>query len=306
MEVVNYDAASMVIGNWLERSIPAECANHVQELGATIATTIGGVRTRNEDLAVILRFSSRCGAAQSFILCVLCDGVSALPNGRKAAITASMSLLMHMISEEKRVPYENLGKGIEAANRAVRQQCQPAGGTTLVTLLLSPSGSLVAGVGDSRVYAYLDQKLLRQVTVDDTLEQALERFKDERGGALNLRRFSHRLTRFIGMEATVQCREYSLDTGSPRTVFILSSDGASEVLRLESVLRGAASAGVPVGLMQLSAWCSGGDNATLLSIRGDAIKSLYSSNSTKASRLEIWDSAGKLTLDFEHSLRRVG
>jgi serine/threonine protein phosphatase PrpC len=306
MVVVNYDSASIAIGNWLERSIPAECANHVRELGATIATTIGDVRTRNEDLAIIVRLSSCCGPAQSFILCVLCDGVSALPNGRKAAITATTSLLMHMIAEEARLPYENLRMGIEAANHAVRQQCLPAGGTTLVALLLSPSGALAAGVGDSRIYAYSKQKLLRQVTVDDTLERELERFKDQRGPALNLTRFSHRLTRFVGMEASVQCRLTSLDTRSPGTVFILSSDGASEVSSLEAVLRGTASTDIPSGLMQLSAWCSGGDNATVMSIRGEAIARLHSSDSVKLSHLEIWDSAGKLNLSLEHVLRRVG
>jgi len=289
-----------LIREWLQRPVRPSAAAEILEVPAVIATTIGDVRTENQDRAIVARFSS--DRRSSFLLAALCDGLGGMQDGGKCADIGILALLMRMLDCEAASPDERLRFAVESANKAIYQRYHGDGGTTITAVLLSHYGVAAASVGDSRIYSYSKSKRLRQISVDDTIAGELGRLKNTEPSNLDLEPFSHRLAQFVGVGDDMETRLYKLSDIGPDSTLILSSDGAhlTGPAIFQAIIETATTPYTAVSrLLQLSRWCGGKDNATLVSFRGDIRERLQIQENALYSRLELWDSSGKLDVVLE-------
>jgi protein phosphatase len=147
------------------------------------ATTRGKVRERNEDSLLVQQCSwSNLDQRQDLALIVVADGMGGHNAGDRASklVIHAMSgvlpaLLNATLSGQtpSASPAEVLEKGLQEANRIVRQAAQDNAackgmGSTAVALLLWGDRAFIALVGDCRVYHSRAGKLT-QITRDQTL-----------------------------------------------------------------------------------------------------------------------------------------
>ena len=112
-------------------------------------TNPGCVRKNNEDYYIL---------APEVGLYVVADGMGGAQAGEHASKLAAETVLETVMQAESPGP-ETLLKAFEEANRRVLQEASADAdlegmGTTLVAVLDSPQGVLVASVGDSRADIY--------------------------------------------------------------------------------------------------------------------------------------------------------
>jgi protein phosphatase len=128
--------------------------------------------------------------------------------------------------------------GIRLANRVVyelayeKKQYQGMG-TTVVTLLVTPSMIIAANVGDSRIYMLRDGEL-EMLSTDHTIvaeQVALGMMTEEEAANSSMK---HILTRNLGSSETVEPEIYEIDpSGSDR--FIICSDGLTDLVNDEEI-----------------------------------------------------------------------
>lgn len=118
--------------------------------------------------------------------------------------------------------------GIKLANLRIHEAAQREPklrgmGTTLVTILVTDEGVLIAHVGDSRVYR-LRQNKLEQLTDDHSLLN--DYIKMKRLTEEEIANFPHKnvIVRALGMKETVKV-DTRLDPPQPGDLYILCSDG---------------------------------------------------------------------------------
>jgi serine/threonine protein phosphatase PrpC len=130
-------------------------------------------------------------ADHSLGLFIVADGMGGHKHGEKAAELAIDTMKYYMESSRERFdvtwPFgynfdlsldaNRLSTGIQLANRHVWNYAEKASefagmGTTVAAVLLSGESTVVANVGDSRVYLFR-QGEIRQITVDDSFLNAV-------------------------------------------------------------------------------------------------------------------------------------
>ena len=136
-------------------------------------TDSGKVRQNNQDVFRML-YDERNGTA----LFVVCDGMGGANAGNIASELAADTFVEHMTRflEEAAKPSDasmKMADAVVAANSAVYEKSlsdsEFAGmGTTLVAVLVSPQGEVVANIGDSRLYHVTKSKAC-QVTKDHSV-----------------------------------------------------------------------------------------------------------------------------------------
>jgi protein phosphatase len=168
-----------------------------------------------------------------------------------------------------------LVNGIRLANQAVFQSSQEKEeyrgmGTTLVALYLSDSSSVVAHVGDSRLYRIRGRRI-DQVTEDHSLvwEQYRQGLLSKE--ALSGSSLKNIVTRALGMNPTVDVdvQEIDLQRGD---LLMLCSDGLSDLVQDEELMETILAASGDLNracrdLTQLANQRGGRDNITVLLIQ---------------------------------------
>ncbi len=279
--------------SWLQRPTKEHATSDLPEISAAIGTTVGEVRRENQDRAIIARFTSSSGP---FVLAALCDGIGGMPSGDVCAELALANVVTNLISSKEVLGSDRLPSAIEAANRALYERFRGRGGTTIAAILFELSGEIGASVGDSRVYEYMNAGGLQQRSTDDTIAGELSRLKGDDPIAADLEGFSRQLAQFVGMGPNMEARVYQMPIGTHVQSYLLSSDGAHGVQK-ETIQAVVAHATKPLfavsRLLQLSRWCGGVDNATVIWIDSSA-RSLLRPVTGGDELLEIWDSFGKI------------
>jgi len=179
--------------------------------------------------------------------------------------------------------------GIRLANRVVyelayeKKQYQGMG-TTVVTLLVTPSMIIAANVGDSRIYMLRDGEL-EMLSTDHTIvaeQVALGMMTEEEAANSSMK---HILTRNLGSSETVEPEIYEIDpSGSDR--FIICSDGLTDLVNDEEIRKMMEDANDPEELCRdfIRTVLDRGahDNTTIVSI---FISDLIKSRGTLSSRI---------------------
>lgn len=239
------------------------------------ATDVGRVRAANEDsLLAVLANDAREGQ----VLVAVADGMGGHKAGEVASALAVEALQRTLREVDASAPPQDLlTAAIQNGNQtiwdAAGDDIEKEGmGTTLVCALLTADGqAVVANVGDSRAYAFLDGEAML-VTVDHTWvnQQVLAGQMSEREARRSP--FRNLLTRTLGNAPRV---DVDLFTGvqleSAGDALILVSDGVTGYLDeadFREIMRAAPSAQAAADRLVKEAVSRGGaDNATAVVVR---------------------------------------
>ncbi len=211
-------------------------------------TDPGRKRKSNEDF---MQFDSGIGFA------VVADGMGGHQSGEVASRLAVETLQDFIgrahgdrdltwpfgITGERSFEANCLSTGIRLANRSVYRRAADREeltgmGTTLVAVLLRDGRLTYAGVGDSRVYLFRENRL-QQITRDDSWIEAAIAQQLIDVSERDVHPFRHVLTKAIGLQEDVEfeVREERLRAGDR---ILLCSDGLTTALsdeRIEELLR---------------------------------------------------------------------
>jgi serine/threonine protein phosphatase PrpC len=201
------------------------------------ALSIAGRRTSNEDAVC---------AHPGLGLFVVADGMGGYEGGEIAsalAVEAIQELVRRTAGDaDVTWPYkidpqrsvtenELMVATLMAADRIAARRCGELRdmGSTVVALRLSRDGAVIAHVGDSRVYRLRDGRLV-QLTIDHSMVAQLEAagIKPDANFA-----WRHVVTRALGTATSEP--EVQRDAVERGDVFLLCSDGLSEVLAVEQI-----------------------------------------------------------------------
>lgn len=272
------------INNWLCRSNshgsgmqPIDILDEICVLGSTL----GCVRTENQDRAVFMRYTSNV-TNHSFLLFALCDGIGGMRDGRICANIALAEMIQHMVinREQNKHLQECLDIAIRAANEKIFVQYNGQGGTTLSVVAVDKKDIIGSNVGDSRIYQY-DDRSLNQISIDDTIEARMN-IKNE---------FSKGLIQYVGMGNDLIPNKISIST---EMGILITSDGVHNVGDddLKKIIKYASSSNdIVKKLLYLSSWFGGQDNASLIVLPKKAISILHNFLNEKTSDylIEIYD-----------------
>jgi PPM family protein phosphatase len=238
------------------------------------ATDVGRVRAANEDAMLVLQPD---GARTGLLVVAVADGMGGHRAGEVASALAVESLRNFVASAEPSLsPDELLTRAAQLGNRtiwdAAAEDIEKDGmGTTLVCACVDADGHVViANVGDSRAYAYVNGEAVL-VTQDHTWvnQQVLAGQMSQREARVSP--FRNLLTRTLGNAPLVDVDIFSglqLDTGD---ALILVSDGVTGYLDesdFSAVLQEAESAQSAAERLVSEAVSRGGaDNATAVVVR---------------------------------------
>ena len=139
-------------------------------------TDQGKSRESNQDNYTV------CENKHGDLLAIVCDGVGGASHGEVASALAIKHMLSKFEENEDFIDLEDakawLYTSIVSTNDLVYKKAQKTSeykgmGTTLVALLKSRFGTIVANVGDSRAYALYNNRSLRAITSDHTYVASL-------------------------------------------------------------------------------------------------------------------------------------
>ena len=238
------------------------------------ATDVGRVRPGNEDSLLVMQPD---GAREGQILIAVADGMGGHKAGEVASALAVESLQRTLNEADASLPAaELLTTAVQLGNRtiweAAAEDSEKDGmGTTLVCALVEADGTvLIANVGDSRAYAFVNGQAVL-VTEDHTWvnQQVLAGHMSKRDASQSP--FRNLLTRTLGNAPRVNVDLFSglqLEAGDG---LILVSDGVTGYLDesdFSAVMQSATSAQAAAERLVKEAVKRGGaDNATAVVVK---------------------------------------
>jgi serine/threonine protein phosphatase PrpC len=286
---------------WLARPLRIISVAEVSELAASVGTTVGDVRSENQDRAVIARFTSTGRPRESFVCFALCDGMGGMADGARCAQIALSSFLFRLTHDPKQTASEMVRASALAANAEVYRQYRERGGTTLVAIVVFQESAAAVSIGDSRIYVADDRKELKQISIDDTIAGELNQLKGLRPSRAGWDTIADQLAQFVGIGEGIEPRVYPISTN---LAYLLTSDGVHNMSpdTLKQIFSSGRTPQLVVSrLLQVSRWCGGSDNATAICV--PPLRSDWSASPVWGSGdwLEVWDAVGKLELPIHRS-----
>lgn len=192
-----------------------------------MTSNIGG-RKENQD---------SCGYSETpaGLLLVVCDGMGGGPGGKTASSIAASTIVAYVqkqgAAEADAAPVDSetlLHDAVVAANRALRAKIQESPeldgmGTTVTAVLLTPTGAVLAHVGDSRIYQLHHRKIAYR-TADHSLVAEMVRAKQQTEEQARLASNSNIITRALGIKDEVKVDTVTLPYRRGDR-FVLCTDG---------------------------------------------------------------------------------
>lgn len=283
------DALQIRLANFIAKSQSRRAINGAADI--CLATTLGRVRTQNQDRALVT-FATYSGAPEKdFVLGVLCDGLGGMAKGEEAAVLAVSVFVSRVLRTPRSAPEERLRSAAIGANDAVYRMLRGRGGATIAAVMGWKHGDIVSlNVGDSRIYGIDDSRELKQISKDDTLAGYL-------GQSRPIDAHRNQLVQFIGMGEGIEPNIFRSQQNAYGSILI-TSDGVHNVppqAFSEAVRYPSSNFDLTNRLLSLSDSLGGRDNATvvLLPTRFDQSSSRREQGLTLdflsvSSRLEIW------------------
>lgn len=203
----------------------------MKPLSAFGLTDIGIKRSNNEDV---------WAALPEIGFFALADGMG----GHLAGEIAAKEAVEHLIGSAKKIQTNNtieliveLKTAIERANKWVYRLGQESAtytgmGTTLCCMQWTESAIIYAHVGDSRIYRFRDQKLELLTQDHSLLNKWLKTGRAE--GCETPFPYKNVITRAVGTSPKAN-PEIAVSDRRPNDLFLLCTDGLSDVLPLEEI-----------------------------------------------------------------------
>lgn len=282
---------------WLGRRTGKWGVSDVSELSAAMGTTMGQVRSENQDRAVILRFTEPAIHGRAFLACVVCDGMGGMVDGGRCADIAMANFVRSLSESQLTAPSDSLRVAVLEANHSVFGAYRGRGGTTLTALLLTQhAGAWAVTVGDTRLYEYSPSARAAQISTDDTIAGELKRLRGA-DQLSELEGFSTRLAQYVGIGEAIEPRIQRVVPRTPDASYLISTDGIRPIgeVTLERISSAAPSYyALAHRLLHISNWSGGEDNASVICIGSRATAAARSPLRMGQPTLEIWDSFAKL------------
>ena len=208
------------------------------------STHVGMKRSHNEDNYFLLPEEN---------LYIVADGMGGHASGEVASQIAVETLANFFIDtardreitwpfkEDRALTYDEnrLVTGVKLANRRVYETAQSdpryrGMGTTIVSLMVGPTGAFMSHVGDSRGYM-VREGAIEQLTEDHSLLN--DYLKVHKLTQDEIEHFPHKnvIVRALGMKDSVAVDVYRLDP-RPGDTYLLCSDGLSGMVHDPSIL----------------------------------------------------------------------
>jgi PPM family protein phosphatase len=284
------------VNAWLARPARPMAVADLLEVPAAMGTAVGEVRSENQDRAIVARFIGS-SPSESWVALCLCDGMGGMVDGRQCAELATAVFVVSLLNNIALPPESRVRRAVMNANAAIFRRYRERGGTTIAALVYM--GNVIGvSAGDSRIYTHDMHAGLTQVSIDDSIAGELNRLNIA-GDA----EFPNAITQFVGIGDALQPRMYlpKSDTQSASR-WLLTSDGihGPSGPLLDAILKGSLNNQSAANrLVQLSRWCGGLDNATIVIASPD----LFSPKVLlgRSGVLEIWDSFSKLEMYVDRS-----
>lgn len=224
---------------------------------------VGKVRKANEDNLLV---------RPEFGLWVVADGMGGHENGALASATVVSALETIGAAGSARELLERLERGVIEANAGLRREIDARGGatmgSTLAVLLVHDRHFACVWSGDSRIYLVRDGRI-HQVSrdhteVQDMVDRGLMTPEEARSSPRK-----HVITRAIGVH---DMPELDLENGEIASgdTFLLCSDGLTEHVRDEEILRAVMAGGAQAAcdaLLALTLERGARDNVTVVVMR---------------------------------------
>lgn len=284
----------------------------IADLSVAIGTSVGLVRSRNEDRVAVAQISAADGEAYFVVL--VCDGVGGTDMGDVAASIALTVFLEELAHNRSSVPLSVLlPRLVRRVDDRVRESLRGKGATTLSVLIATAYGEMAAtNVGDSRIYAWSPLKdRLVQISRDDTMENELSELAIKDPSALRFRGFGGSLSQAIGEDSRTanDLRITLLDPDHLNDGVVVATDGAWKGAEegFNALLKKAPSATTAVSrVMSLSNWTGGVDNASIVVIEKikDAISNIPRAESGLL-KIQVWIGNTKVILSASASASRL-
>jgi len=226
-------------------------------------THVGRVRTANEDNLVL---------RPEFGIWAVADGMGGHENGALASATVAASLAAIGTASSAPDLLARLEDGVLKANAELRRQIAARGGapmgSTLAVLLVHERHFACVWSGDSRIYLVRDGRITQisrdHTEVQDMVEKGLLSPEEAQRSPRR-----HIITRAIGVHDQP---ELDLENGelAGGDVFVLCSDGLTEHVGDDEILRAAGQAGAQAAcdaLLALTLERGARDNVTVVIVR---------------------------------------
>lgn len=288
------------ISHWLNRETRKSSTFEAPGLAA-IGTSIGLVRTENQDRALLARFNGD-SPNNSFLLLALCDGLGGMVEGGKCAEVALSVVITYLLENPNEASASGLRSALLVANQEIYKLFQANGGTTIAAVLVPKTNpATAASVGDSRIYIQPRDGALKQLSADDSIAGELNRLGVKRDIEPNSDLFGGRLTQFLGVGPEMEPHLYPLQRDLQGKL-LMTSDGAHGAHQsvIQALVANATNAQAAAQrLIQLATWTGGRDNATVICGSLEAILHGPDSGSSEKNLLELWDSNGSFELIVE-------
>ena len=277
------------ISRWLKSGEKSGFTDSDSE--TVVLSSVLGKRSENQDRIVFLRVTFGELRKPSIAALVLCDGMGGMVSGGDCANLAISTFATSLAHSNAATLVEKLKVAVSSANQAVYKDFQGRGGATLSAVACNDMSEWAAvNVGDSRIYRVLNNGLVEQLTIDDTLEKQL--------ADLNLPSPPpefRQLLQYVGMGEGIEPRRVELKVTPETKWFLITSDGAhgtSENLFQSLIGHAESPKDVVCRLTEISEWQGGKDNSTVAVL--NVGKDLFSRNRESTfSSLEIWSIPGK-------------
>lgn len=225
---------------------------------------IGKVRTLNED---------SYAECSDIGVWVVADGMGGHAAGEVAsrAVTDAIKELQPCPGFEEL--HEAVKVSLRAANHMLRERSaayveKRVPGSTVAVLIISGSQAAVVWVGDSRIYRYREQRLVR-LTRDHSYVQSLVDqglIKAEEAGS---HKMSNIITRAIGIAEPVELDSQTVEV-QPGDQFLLCSDGLNRTVpdaEIESVMGSGNGDDIVHSLLQNALDNGAPDNVTIICVQ---------------------------------------
>ncbi|WP_167146021.1 PP2C family protein-serine/threonine phosphatase [Pseudomonas sp. OTU750018] len=284
----------------------------IADLSVAIGTSIGLVRTRNEDRLAVAQVSAADG--ETYFVVLVCDGVGGTEMGDVAASIAVTFFIEELAHNRSKLALSTLlPLLVRRVDDRVRGGLRGKGATTLSVFIATGSGEIAAtNVGDSRIYAWSPLKdRLVQISRDDTMENELSELAIKNPAALRFRGLGGSLSQAIGEDGRTanDLRITLLDPEYLNDGVVLATDGTWKGAEdgFNALLKKAPSSTAAVNrIMSLSNWTGGVDNASIVVVERikDAILNIPKSDPGLL-KINIWLGNTKVILSALASASRL-
>lgn len=204
----------------------------LERISCCVETDIGIQRESNQDNFTIIK-------GENFKFFVVCDGMGGI-NGGEVASQIVISYLEKHLSEKKIDDINKIVKIVNEANILVfnygMQHYDVRGlGTTITSLFVTPKGSWVLNVGDSRIYKIFKSNIT-QITEDNTVINELIKSgavsKDNSKG----HPIAHMLTKTMGQGKSLEVDVKRIGFLEKGEKYLLCTDGLYNMIQDDGML----------------------------------------------------------------------